>query len=57
MRYVDNYWKHYYIAAITISVLAWFCAMFIPESPRWLKSKNFYDEAKASLETIARVNR
>lgn len=35
MEHVDNYWKHYYIAGLIVSVIIYILALFIPESPRW----------------------
>ena len=36
--------------------MIWGCSFFIPESPRWQKSKLQYDQAKETLALVAKVN-
>ena len=41
---------------IILSIASFFLHFFIPESPKWLVSVGRYDEARAALTQIARIN-
>ena len=49
-------WIYFYYFSLSIWVIAWILWLFIPESPRWLVSKQRSDEAKTILNKIAKIN-
>ena len=54
--HVSNEWRHYYFTSFLLSILVWFCSLFIPESPSFLLSQNKFEEAKSVVQQISKVN-
>lgn len=54
---VDQNWRAMYFAEALPGVLFLICALFIPESPRWLVKKQRADEAEAILMRVNGVEK
>ena len=53
---INIHWNYYFYGCLTISIIVSILSFFIPESPRWLVSKNRSKEAKEILNKIAEIN-
>lgn len=54
---ISKHWFYYTLVGYIWQILTVLLVGFLPESPRFLVSVGKLDEAKKSLETIARWNR
>ncbi|XP_069129239.1 organic cation transporter protein-like isoform X2 [Argopecten irradians] len=57
MAYFIRHWKHLELACAVPCVFFLFYYWLLPESPRWLITKQRFSEAKKILRKAARVNR
>lgn len=48
------YWIELMVIGMTIVVI--FCSLFFPESPKFLLSKQRWDEARAAITKISKIN-
>ncbi|CAF0825598.1 unnamed protein product [Rotaria sordida] len=55
--YMIRTWRLLHIALAILSVPFLFFYFILPESPRWLISKGYYDEAEKILRRIAKTNK
>ena len=53
---ISKHWIYFYYAWLVIWGVNWILWFLIPESPRWLVSKQRFGEAKLILNEIAEIN-
>ena len=56
-RFISKYWLWAQLFFIIFSTVAFFLSCLAPESPKYLYSYKKYNDARRSIETIAKYNR
>lgn len=54
--YISKYWRGYQLIGWSFNFVTIVGVFFMPESPKFLISKNKFDEARTSLRVIAKFN-
>ncbi len=53
---ISDNWIWLQVIGASMTLIVVICLIFIPESPKYLVTKKKYDQARANLQTIAKVN-
>ena len=55
--YISKYWLWFQMVGCAINLIVVICLFYVPESPKYLISKNRFDDARKALAAIAKINK